>query len=619
MAEVALPPRTKVGPWEWTPWPTLPTPTNEWLVEMGAQKGPAWLHAFHAKRESQIAREAHDPMAYGWEQPPLKIMRALIAGTYRTGTIGTATKAGRDFVQTEPANDVLALGGNGSGKTECEAKLAMEILEKMTNAEARCFSQNEQTSVRYIQRAMFRYLTPALRKVKRQGQTTKISYQESTGFSENVFVLPNHSTALFPTYKGWEQDKKSVEGGECDVLTWDEEAPAELLETVRFRAHKKGGLVLGGFTPVAGYTETVGQYIEGCTILETIPARAIVWDFWTNTFTWGEWLLPADKELVKGCPPGHIPLVVQSGQGKGRRFAVVFPTMFNPYTNVSAIVSNVQGKPLDFILERLWGWPTKLARKAFPNFSSAHIVKHERIPPIKSLTLYHQMDPHGQRNWFMIWIGVDPEGRKWVVREWPGKDIGEWALPANKPDGKPGPAQHAEGGKGFNEYKRRILEIEGWKPDAQGVWKPGPNAWTPEERRMDPRPAGTSVPSDEDSKTYIDFLGEPVTDGKGVVLIPGLDAMAAPHCGIEDGVQLINNWLVEGWNPKEDLTPMNCPRIYISEECENLIWALRTYTGADGDKGACKDPIDCLKGAAKQDIQYIKPGSLGSYGGWGGY
>lgn len=611
--------KVKVGPWEWTAWPTLPLPSHEWLVNMGASKGPAWLHEFHARREKQIFDEQKDPLQYGWEQPPLKLVRALLAGTYVPGMMGSATAAGKQWKQNEAANDVLLLGGNGSGKTECQAKLAMEILAGSPNMEARCFSQNEATSKRYIQRAMYRYLPPALRNIKREGQTVKISYSEATGFSKEIFVLPNHGTCLFPTYKGWEQDKKSVEGGECDVLTWDEEAPGEMLETVRFRAHKKGGTVLGGFTPVAGYTETVAQYIEGATILETIPARAIVWDWWRGEFTWGEWLLPKDKELVKGCPKGHVPLVVQSGQGRGRRFAVVFPTMFNPYTNVDAIVSNVEGKPMDFALERLWGWPTKLARKAFPNFGEDYLVKPERIPPLNTLTLYHFMDPHGQRNWFMLWIGVDANGTKWVFREWPDIEVGEWALPGTKPDGKPGPGQNAEGGKGFNGYKRLVLDIERWKENAGGIWEASPDAWTVHDRRMDPRPAGTSVPSDEEALTYLDHLQEAVKNKEGVVLLPGLDVMAAPHCGIEDGTQLINDWLTQGWNHKEPVTPMNCPKLYISRACENLIWALRTYTGADGEKGACKDPIDCLKGAAKMDIEYVAPGAMGSYGGWGGY
>lgn len=626
------PDKVKVGAWEWSVWPTAPMPTLEWIIAKGQAEGPAAVDAFHKRREEFIAREIHDPLAYGWEQPPLAVVRALLAGTYVPGRFGVAV-APANWKLERPANDIALLGGNGSGKTEVQGKLAMEVLTAKASREARCFSQNEQTSVRYIQKALFRYMPPGLRRVKRQGQTTKISYQESTGFSENVFVLPNHSTGLFPTYKGWMQDRTSVEGGECHVLTCDEEAPAEMMETIRFRAHKTGGFVLLGFTPVLGYTETVGQYIEGATVIECIPARSVVWDWWARSWSWGDWLLPQGEKLVKGCPPGHVPLVVQSGAGDGRRFAVVFPTMFNPYTNVAEVVAGTKGKPKEFALERLWGWATNRVRRAFPDFGDVHLVKPARIPPLHELTIYLWCDPHGQRNWFMAWVGVDKDQNKWVLKEWPDITMGEWALPGGstaggvkRHDGKEGPAQTAGGGRYFNDYKRIILEAEGWTTDAQGVWRAGDRAFKVVDRRLDPRPAGTAVPSDEEARTYLDHISAPITrdvGGARVVEFAGFrDFAAGPGCGIEEGTQLLNNWLRDGWDNNQPVTPMNCPKFYVNmggdhadprlrAGCQNIIWALKTWTGADGEKGASKDPVDVLKGLAKLDIRHIVPGSLG--------
>jgi hypothetical protein len=612
--------QVKVGAWTWTVWPTAPLPSLEWIIAQGRARGPAWVNEFHRKREEAIAREAHDPLIYGWEQPPVKIIRELLAGTYVPGRFGISlVEAG--WRQRKPANDVLGLGGNGSGKTDYQAKLAMEMLVERPNSEVRCFSQNEQTSVRYIQRAMYRYLPPALRKVKRLGNA-KISFNPATGFSENIFILPNMATALFPTYKGYQQDPNSVEGGEADMATWDEEAPASLLKTLRFRVHKKGGVMLGGFTPVGGYTATVAEYIEGGRIIECIPARDVEWDWWQRTWGWGRWLLPERKELVKGCPPGHLPLVVESGQGGGRRFAVVLPTMFNPYTKVSAIIESVQGSTLEFALERLWGWPTKLARKAFPNFGDVHIVAPERIPPLKTLTVWQWVDPHGDRNWFMNWTGVDAQGVKWTFLEWPSAAEGDWAVPGEKPDGKAGPAQTIGGGKSFNDYKRLIYELEGWERTADGGWRLGERQRTPEhfesfevfDRQMDPRPAGTSVPSDEDSRTFIDHMGDPIRGRDGKRQAPGLDFRAGPDCSVEEGKQWVNEWINTGWDPNQPVDPMNCPKWYIASTCVNTIWALRTFTGVDGLKGACKDPIDCLKGLSKAGIRHVQKGALGTVG-----
>lgn len=328
--------KIKVGAWEWTHWPTFFMPTQEWLRAYGQAKGARAIDDFHRQREQFIAQEQFEPLAYGWEQPPVAVVRALLAGTYVPGTFGTALRP--QFRQEFKANDLVLLGGNGSGKSEVQAKIGVEVLTQKENREWRAFSQNEDTSIRYIQTPTNKYLPSNLRKIKKQGQTTKISFSEATGFSMGRLILPNHSAAFFPTYKGYQQDPKSVEGGEADIATWDEEAPSELLRTLRFRVHKKGGFLLGGFTPVGGYTDTVGEYIEGGTVLETIPARLVEWDWLQRGWKWGAWLLPPEQELVKGCPPGHVPFVIQSGGGGGRRFAVTLPTMFNPYTNVQACV-----------------------------------------------------------------------------------------------------------------------------------------------------------------------------------------------------------------------------------------------------------------------------------------
>jgi hypothetical protein len=350
-----------------------------------------------------------------------------------------------------------------------------------------------------------------------------------------------------------------------------------------------------------------------------------VWDWWARTWRWGEWILPADEILVKGTSPklpaGHVPLVVQSGQGKGRRFAVVLPTMFNPYTNVEEIMSSVSEAPRDRKLERLWGWATNLVRKAFPLFGEVHVVAPDRLPKPEELTIMLWVDPHGQRNWFMAWVGADAEGNIWVLKEWPDEQLEEWALPG-KNDGKPGPAQSQGHGRGFNDYKRLILQEEGWE-FKEGEWRPGPDAWTTvQDRRLDPRPAGTSVPSDEEAKTYLDYMNEPLVRaaaGREVVEFAGFDFAAGPACGIEEGNQLINDWLARGWDAGAPVTPLNCPTFYVSAKCPNIIWALRTYTGADGEKGACKDPIDVLKGPAKLGLRHIAPGMLGATGGGGSY
>jgi hypothetical protein len=62
----------------------------------------------------------------------------------------------------------------------------------------------------------------------------------------------------------------------------------------------------------------------------------------------------------------------------------------------------------------------------------------------------------------------------------------------------------------------------------------------------------------------------------------------------------------------------NQPKLYISENCKNVIYALQTYTAADGKKGATKDFIDllryvCLSDAINVEGDILRPTGGGSY------
>lgn len=600
------------GGLRWRAWPTLPVPTDEECVRLVDGHGAEALIELHAAQHQAIAREEHHPLLNGWESPCTKTLRELLAGTYVPGKVGTAAVTG--FKMDRPANDVLELGGNGSGKTRSAAKLAMEVLTQRGRREVRCYSQNELTSIRYQQTALFAHLPPELRKVKKAGQTTKISYSEATGFSDSIFILPNHSSALLLTYKGWQQDKTSAEGGEADLVWCDEEVPAELADTLRFRVHKKpAGVFLATFTPISGYTAAAAQYVEGATIIETIPARRVVWNWRWQRMEWGEWILPSDRVLVQGCPPGHVPYVLRCATS--RRYVVMYPTTFNPYTNVDGIITGALGKTVEFALERIFGWPTKRAQKAFPRFGDAHIVDPSRIPV--EGTNYLFIDPHGRRNWFMVWLRVARDGEIYAYREWPSGDIGEWALPGEKPDGKEGPAQRYASGMTFTDYKRVILKAEGWQvfDDGHVEMPKGKRVEVIFERHLDPRPAATAAPTDEQSLTFIDHMTLPNIGPDGKERLPGLDCQAAPACAIEEGTQLINDWISRGWDPDRPIDPMNFPSFMVSSDCPNLIYALKTWTGADGEKGASKDPVDCLRGAAKRGIEFYDNTTLRSLGG----
>jgi hypothetical protein len=246
------------------------------------------------------------------------------------------------------------------------------------------------------------------------------------------------------------------------------------------------------------------------------------------------------------------------------------------------------------ILSRVYGILTVSSAQQFPKFSDAvHALEPDRIP--KAGTNYLIVDPCDGRNWFMIWIRVDPRGRWFVYREWPSTghpgayipgigDPGPWALPGQPADGVRGPAQQPFG-FGHERYIQEILRLEG-KEEIQDRW-------------MDSRYAANPTLTKEGSTTHIEQLSE-----------LGMEFLAASGKEIIEGTGLINDKLdydneVELGKFSPTLARLNEPKLFISRNCVNTIYSLREWTGRDKQHGACKDPIDVLRYATLADLDYI--------------
>jgi hypothetical protein len=504
------------------------------------------LVQFITLREEGIRKELEDPFRYGFHLKSWELADA----------------------QWAEVRELLILGGNRSGKTEYAARKVNEVLAGGDGKRVWCLHSSSQSSVALQQPYVWKYLPQEWRAVGKKGVVTNISYTQKNGFSENTFVCPNGSQCWFLNYC---QDWTVFEGGECDLIWCDELVPLDLLKTLRFRLITRGGLLLVTFTPIEGYTPTIKEYLTGAVTLQDAPA---------------ELLVRAAGEDGAATELERVPLLQEAKNTSKRTRIVYFHTAHNPFGGYENLRKELERASREDILCRAYGVPVKAIAGRFPKFTDGlpHVVAPGVVPEVG--TNYHIVDPCSGRNWFMIWVRVDVRGRMFVYREWPSprKYIdgvgypGQWTVSGKKADGERGPAQRGFG-FGLNRYKEEIDRLEAGERIM--------------ERMMDSRYANSSTVGKELVTTLIEECAE-----------VGLDFVPAPGEHIDEGVELINDWL--DFDHGKPLDAMNEPRLLISAECENLIWALKEWTGADGRHGACKDPVDCLRYAVLGDLQFLE-------------
>jgi hypothetical protein len=125
-----------------------------------------------------------------------------------------------------------------------------------------------------------------------------------------------------------------------------------------------------------------------------------------------------------------------------------------------------------------------------------------------------------------------------------------------------------------NEYSELIWALETSDGEREPVF----------ERYIDPRSAGTETITKDGGVTLLDLLMD-ASDPQYFT--------PAAAVNVDERVLLINDLLC--YNREQPIERgVNHPRLMVHEDCKNLIYSLREWTGHDGQKGASKDPIDAL-------------------------
>lgn len=496
---------------------------------------------------------------------------------------------------------------HNSGKSEFCSKTCVRACMENPRTIIWCWSQNSKLSIEVQQRAVWRNMPKQVRHMngKRKAEGN-FNFSMKNGFSGNRIIFPNGSEIVFRNYAQYRQDPSIVEGGELGCKTpdnyinlgvWcDELVPLSLVQTLRYRLVTRNSKMIISFTPKDGYNETVANFLDR--IVYTMESR------------------PA--ELLNG---EKVPLI-QHCDNNDR--VVYFHSQDNPFGGYNRLKEEIKLEPRDGILVRAYGVPTKRSGSVFPLFNEpVHVVRADQVPT--EGTRYCVIDPAGRKPYFILWAIMDPQDRCFIYREFPNQVdyirgvgvMGEWATledvtiaghkTVTKADGYVGPGADPLGW-GLKRYKELCAEFEGWDCDREDTdvegWDPGKDPKEKiYERIIDSRYSGAARQTMDDSTTLLDQFAEinfPLTP--------------APTRADVEMIPMITEWLA--YDPTEKVGFHNEPKLYISENCVNTIFALKHWTGLDGKDGACKDPIDCLKYLVNLPISYVgKENFTVDYGG----
>ncbi len=660
------------------PHPILPAPDAKELfaqVRDMAEAEAKWK-ALHDKRLEIIRKEQTDALRFGWEPDIWFVCRALLGSPCHNPAFlrkldqrlhmtwdqfSAALRAHLGFAK--PVSTLLILGGNRSGKSEFEAKLAMELLVHQDNSKAYAFHEMESRSVEDQQTLFWKFMPPEWRK-KVQGEKTYVSYKEKTGFSEGGFITCIGSHAYFRNYM---QDRDAaIQGIEPDLIIADELIAPDWVDELIARLITRGGRMVIGFTPVNGYTPTVKMFLDGARVARESPGYLLPNDREEPTeedearalgLTLPQyreikeaanegraarcpesapedclsWLNPPDQADLTDKGYERVPRVMRCRDPE--KAVVFFHAHDNPYGNPKNNIAKYRLKARPERRMRYYGIAEKSFTNIFVKFSErVHVLPAASIPA--QGTNYMLCDPAADRNFFMLWMRARADTH-YAYREWPGDYYipgvgvpGPWAIPSGRKQGRNDGAR-GEGqesfGFGLLGYKFEIARLERWEdylkwekdtaPEPDDVpendlimeWDEENGAEERIERRIVDSRAASNPRIEHDRPVTLQTEFEEI----------GLGFELAPGDGISDGregAQSINSAL--DYKEDEKGSFFNRPHLFLADTLKNTIFALETHTGADGLKGPTKDCIDLLRYYFRAQCEEADPRTYAPRGGF---
>lgn len=431
----------------------------------------------------------------------------------------------------------------------------------------------------------------------------------------------------------------------------DEGLALNWLRMIKRRAPYRQAKIIWSYTPIKGITSTIKEAVGVLQVEESAPA---------DKFVKFDNFVPD----VPGCPAGHMPVTGKCAMPRTK--AVYFHIdrqCFNDYFNI--VRADCTGKDQRYIERIAYGYSRDTVDRQFGNFGPHNIVKVEHLPARG--TNYMICDPADVRPTFTIWVrvvpGMEPElPEYWIYRDWPdAATFGEWAMATERElsedtirgwDGDRGPAQ-ANPDLGYAGQKRVWLECERVSPTSKErdpYRKALQIALTGRlENELDHArniTPGRDLPAAEKMQGLIlsekifrrEEVFERVVDSRFGPRLHQVEhgmtcwvwEMEKEHTDPANGEKLeplffrmadgsaidlhcIKELLEYQRGPDGKIT--RPPRLFVSEDCHQVIWALNNYTGKSKEAGASKDVIDTIRYMAGANLIPVDAGTFGSRGG----
>jgi hypothetical protein len=620
-----------------TPHPMLKLPTLEWVRALMAAKPEDWkaeLVAFLKKRQQRIRLAEEDPLWWGWEFEPWRDTDKLMQGDY------VSPKGYRPL-----AADIVGIfGGNRASKTVYSVRRALQTAVTYPGSLVAIMSESEPASVTTVQKLSWECLQPHFGQLNgKRDAIFKINYSQANGFTDRKVVLPNRSEVYYLTYNQEVGDHEGQEFG-APAHTYatvaaelkaadkfvppnigasaDESLPLSWLKMFARRLKFRRAKLLWTFTPVRGITPAIKEMVGNAAVtIESRPAE----------------LLP--RQNFPDVPKGEMPYIRECVFPGVKAMAIYFFTRFNKFgpsperTYYEEVKALCEGKASDYIERVAYGMARDTVARAFPKFGPWNIVKRHQLPALG--TNYFFTDPAGARNWASFWVRVTPGTQPsfYIYRDWPdAQTYGEWAVPTEREvndtnrsgwDGDVGPAQ-AGMGMGIVKYKQTFLEAEKiktldldpYRGKRFGMAKGQETAEDIAERYVDPRAGASEHMAEKGGTCIIDEFDEPQYDSKGTLIGPPMELIPASGVNEDEGLSAVNDLL--DWNQEQPLMPiLNAPRLFVCEDCQQVIWMFDNFTGRGGAKGAAKDFADLVRYMALAKLTHVEAVQMGGRAGGG--